>query len=290
VISTVSKLFQNRFSELFYHSLGYGFIEVNRMKVWKLIITTALAVVAVALLIASVFAYMGGPGFYSPNGAYSGGMMGGAYNNQQYPTQPNTPTPTTPAYSYQYGHGGCMRSGWNGYGGPVYSNNGAAITIDAAVTIAQRYLTSLNNPDLAIDEVEEYTQNFYVLFYEKRTGNGAFEMLIDKYNGGIYPEMGPNIMWNTKYGMMSGGMMGWLGGTPTAAMPITVDQAKANAQQYLNTNLAGTTVGDVTIFYGYYHIDVLLSGNTYGMLSVNGYTGQVWYHNWHGTFVQQVEL
>src|SRR3989304_1568172 len=132
------------------------------MKVWKLIIATALAVVAVALLTASVFAYMGGLRFYSPNGAYAGGMMGGAYNNQQYPTQPNTPTPTTPAYPYQYGHGGCMRSGWNGYVGPAYSNNGAAITVDAAVTIAQRYLTSLNNPDLAIDEVAEYTQHFYV--------------------------------------------------------------------------------------------------------------------------------
>jgi hypothetical protein len=72
-------------------------------------------------------------------------------------------------------------------------------------------------------------------------------------------------------------------------MPVTVDQAKANAQQYLNANLAGTTVGDMDTFYGYYHIDVLVSGGTYGMLSVNGYTGQVWYHNWHGTFVQKVE-
>jgi hypothetical protein len=179
----------------------------------------------------------------------------------------------------------------NGYIGSAYSNNGpATITIDTAVTVAQRYLASLNNPDLAIDEVEEYTQNFYVLYYEKTTGIGAFEMLIDKYNGNIYSEMGPNMMWNTKYGMMSAGMMGTYRTPPTAVMPITVDQAKASAQQFLNANLPGTTVGNVTTFYGYYHIDVLLSGNTYGMLSVNGYTGQVWYHNWHGNFVQQVEL
>ena len=58
--------------------------------------------------------------------------------------------------------------------------------------------------------MEEYTQNFYVLFKEKSTGIGAFEMLIDKYTGSIYPEMGPNMMWNTKYGMMNGGMMGWI--------------------------------------------------------------------------------
>jgi len=268
------------------------------MKAWKVIIATALAVVAVALLTASVFAYMGGTGIYSPYGtytnsaygAYSGGMMGGmmgnAYGYPQYSAQSSASAP----YNYQY-RGGCHGIlGYNGYAGSAYSNNGAAITIDTAVTIAQRYLTSLNNPDLAIDEVEEYTQNFYVLFYEKNTGNGAFEMLIDKYTGGIYPEMGPNMMWNTKYGMMSGGMMSWVRGTPTAVMPITVDQAKANAQQYLNAKLAGTTVGDATTFYGYYHIDVLLSNKTYSMLSVNGYTGQVWYHSWHGTFVQQVEL
>ena len=27
-----------------------------------------------------------------------------------------------------------------------------------------------------------------------------------------------------------------------------------------------------------------------GMLSVNGYTGQVWYHTWHGPFVQLKDL
>lgn len=26
-----------------------------------------------------------------------------------------------------------------------------------------------------------------------------------------------------------------------------------------------------------------------GMLSVNGYTGQVWYHTWHGTFIASSE-
>ena len=115
-------------------------------------------------------------------------------------------------------------------------------------------------------------------------------MLIDKYIGAIYPEMGPNMMWNTKYGMMSGGMMGWITGTQTGAMTITVEQAKVNAQQFLSVNYPGTTVGSTDTFYGYYHIDVQSAGNTYGMLSVNGYTGQAWYHTWHGAFMQAVEL
>jgi hypothetical protein len=72
-------------------------------------------------------------------------------------------------------------------------------------------------------------------------------------------------------------------------MTVTVDQAKTNAQLFLNANYAGTTVGDLATFYGYYHVDVLQASKTYGMLSVNGYTGQVWYHTWHGAFIQAVE-
>ena len=243
--------------------------------------------------------------------SYSGGMMGGGmmggYAYPSYtqaptstqPTQTSTPattTPTTQTYPYQYYGGmGCGMMGRSGYFAPPasYSTSpnsvvpAAPITLTTAVTIAQNYLTSLNNPNLAIAQVEEYSQNFYVQTYEKNTGVGAFQMLIDKYTGAISPEPGPNMMWNTKYGMMSGGMMGTYVGTPTAAMPINVNQAKTNAQQFLNTYYPGTTVGDTTTFYGYYNIEVLNAGNTYGMLSVNGYSGQVWYHTWHGTFIQE---
>jgi hypothetical protein len=27
-----------------------------------------------------------------------------------------------------------------------------------------------------------------------------------------------------------------------------------------------------------------------GMLGVNGYSGQVWHHNWHGTFIGNKEV
>jgi hypothetical protein len=269
------------------------------MKTWKIITIVGAILVATAIVTATAFAYMGGRGFYTPYGtntasdaygSYSGGimgggMMGGGYYGYQYGTQPNQAAPASPG---QYRGGGCR--GWNGYVGYPTTTMASPITIGTAVNVAQQYLTSLNNGDLAIDEVEEYTQNFYVLFYEKSTGFGAFEMLFDKYTGSIYPEMGPNMMWNTKYGMMSGGMMGWTQGTTATAMTVTVEQAKTYAQQFLNMNYPGTTVGDIDTFYGYYHIDVLSMGNTYGMLSVNGYTGQVWYHTWHGTFIQAIEL
>ena len=74
--------------------------------------------------------------------------------------------------------------------------------------------------------------------------------------------MGPNMMWNTKYGMMRGGILGGIFGTPTTTMTVTATQATANAQQYLNTYLPGTTTGDVTTFYGYYTIEVLKRHHT----------------------------
>jgi hypothetical protein len=42
--------------------------------------------------------------------------------------------------------------------------------------------------------------------------------------------------------------------------------------------------------YGYFTFDVLRDGRPVGMLSVNAYTGQVWYHGWHGAFVREKEL
>ncbi len=177
------------------------------------------------------------------------------------------------------------------------------ITIDTAVQLFENYLTRLGNPNLGLHEVEEYTNNFYATFYEKNTGIFAFQMLIWKpgsiWTGGmmgngmmsgiVMPEPGPNVMWNTKYDVMEG-MMGIYRQLPTSNMTVTREQAKAIAQQYLDTTFSDTSAGDVDTFYGYYNVDVLSNGNTFGMLSVNGYTGQVWYHSWHGTYIQTVTI
>jgi hypothetical protein len=260
------------------------------MKNLKIITIMAVAFVAAALLVSTVAA-MG------PFGGFGGGMMGRGYG-YGYPTQPGVTTPTAPngqyyqpVYPFQFG-GGCMgRFGFNrGYTTAPYTYTGTPLTITQAETIAQNYVAAINNPDLIVKQVEEYSANFYVQVNEQSTGNGAFQLLINKYTGSIYPEMGPNMMWNTKYGMMRGGILGGIFGTPTATMAVTATQATTNAQQYLTSYLPGTTTGDVATFYGYYTIEVLNGTTPYGMLSVNGYSGQVWYHNWHGTFIQELEV
>ena len=69
------------------------------------------------------------------------------------------------------------------------------------------------------------------------------------------------------------------------------DQALDFAQQWLDQNLPGTLVAEkADTFYGYYTIHVMKDGQVYGMLSVNDYTGEVWYHTWHGNFVEMKEL
>ena len=154
-----------------------------------------------------------------------------------------------------------------------------------------------NNADLQVVELMAFEKNFYAQVGEKSTKVNAFELLIDPYTGVVWPEYGPNMMWNTKYGHMNGmgGMMGqgWGGegiGQPTADMPVKLDQARENAQAYLDARKSGLTIEeDTDVFYGYYTVHTLdKDGNTVGMLSVNGYTGRVWYHNWHGKFIGMV--
>lgn len=153
---------------------------------------------------------------------------------------------------------------------------------------AQKYLKDLDNQDLALTEVMEFSNHFYVEVKEKSTGIHAFELLINKYNGAVYPEPGPNMMWNTKYGHM--GVMMWRWGQEAPPMTVNPEQAKTNAQRFLDANLPGTKVEEADTFYGYYTLHVLKDSKIYGMLSVNGYSGDAWYHMWHGTFMGEKEL
>jgi hypothetical protein len=201
-------------------------------------------------------------------------------------------------------------------GGPRVSQNTAPVTsIDAAAARAREVLVSYGGPDLVVTEVMAFSNHFYVLVKEKSTGVGAIELIVER-SGFVHPEPGPAIMWNTKYGHMAGfgargrtgrgygpGMMGGRGygfgpgyppGQPGAAAPpaqqIATDRAKQIATEYLAQAVPGTTPDEGAAFYGYFTFDVERDGRPVGMLSVNAYTGQVWYHNWHGTFVAEKDF
>lgn len=174
--------------------------------------------------------------------------------------------------------------------GSVKPGAGTPLSLDDAVEAAEEYLAAYGNSDLALTEVMEFSDNFYAEVVEQSTGIHAFEILIDRFTGDVYPEPGPNMMWNTKYGHM-GGMMGGWQRSPSGAPSVSPEQAQKIAQQWLDRYLPGTSIAQkADAFYGYYTIHVMKGDQIYGMLSVNGYTGQVWYHTWHGNFISMKEL
>jgi hypothetical protein len=222
----------------------------------------------------------------------AGGMMGG---------QPGQPGQGCPGGTGGQGQGGGMMGG-----NPAQPNaNGPRLSGEQAREAVSVYLnTYYKDQNLAIAEIMEFQNNFYARINEQATGINAFELLVDPYAGNVWPEYGPNMMWNTKYGHMgtgTGGMMGrgmmagnMMGGNaqpnqPTADMPVSALQAVQDAQQYLDTQSTGLTAeAQPDTFYGYYTIETVKDGQVLGMLSVNGYTGQVWYHTWHGSFIGTV--
>ncbi len=295
---------------------------MTQKKRFVLLTTAAIsALVLVGVLATAVFAQGTGPGMMQ--GQSKGpGMMGSTAPIT--PTQPISPTGRG-GYGFgpgmmggnggfggmmqrfgdfgrgmmrRFGYGGPGMMGGQGYGqpgvtGPRLTN--AQVQKAVADYLARYY----NNPDLEVVELMEFEQNFYAQVAEKSTKINAFELLIDPFTGAVQPEYGPNMMWNTKYGhmtgmsgMMRGGMMGGMTNglapvQPTADMPVKSDQVARLAQAYLDAQKTGLTVEKgLDVFYGYYTVHTLdKDGKTVGMLSVNGYTGQVWYHTWHGAFV-----
>ena len=190
--------------------------------------------------------------------------------------------------------GGMMGGGY-GPGGPVTAS---PLSIEEAQDAVQAYLDDLGNSDLALKEVMIFDNHAYAEIVEKSTGIGAMEVLVDPASGSVYPEHGPNMMWNLKYSGMSGMMGGMMGGwrnpqngpQPSAEMPVSAEQAVELAQKYLDQYMPGVQVeGHADPFYGYYTLHTSRGGQITGMLSVNGYSGQVFPHTWHGAFITMSE-
>ena len=273
---------------------------MKTLKWFGIIAVVAVAAFLVGTAVSSAFAQVGGPwgnwgrgmmGGYNgvQNGTYGPGMMGGY-----------TPNATQP-YSGTFGYGMMGRGGMMGsYVGGNVNPNAKPITLEQAEQSAAQYAQSLG-ANLQVAEVMQFDNGFYADIVEKDTGIGAQEILIDQYTGAAFPEYGPNMMWNIKYGHMgrggmtlaphaSAGVGSWFNQQPSSKLTVTPDQARQYAQAYLDQAQPGPKVGeDIVQFYGYYTLHTFKDGKEFGMLSVNGYSGQVWYHTWHGAFIASSE-
>lgn len=158
---------------------------------------------------------------------------------------------------------------------------GARLTLDDAKAKMEAYLAGEANLKLA--EIMEFQDNFYGVVLEKDSERGAMELLLDPYTGSVYPEHGPNMMWNEKYGHMGG----WYA---TTAGTLTLNEAKVKAQAALDNLVPGASVEETgSQFYGYFTLDYTVNGQIAGMLSVHN-NGQTFVHTWHGAFMAEVEL
>jgi hypothetical protein len=160
------------------------------------------------------------------------------------------------------------------------------LSFEKVKQLSQDYLSNYSQ-NLEIAEIMEFSKNYYIEVIEEDTGIGAMELLVDKSTGQIFPEYGPNMMWNTKYGMHSRMRSPGSG----LDMPVDKEEAIEIADRYLSRSGIDEYVTDeAEMFYGYYTIHTTdEDGNIAGMLSVNGLTGDVWYHNWHGIFIGMEE-
>lgn len=294
--------------QVFFHHL-----EVEMNKTLKIVLIVAAALVVTGGLL--VAGFLAGRVFTGRLGGFPGSMMYARYNS--YPAQPGGLKQDAPLYSPSDQPGRDGRAGRRGSGYPMFDrsntgcggcySSGAATTaeplsLEAVETAVQKYLDTLNNDDLTISEVMIFDNQAYARVVEKSTGMGALELLVDHATQAVYPERGANMMWNQKYGHMSGrGVMGrgmrGMGSAylvnPTVKsvedMTISPEKAVQIAQDYLDQSQAGETAGEAEPFYGYYTLDILKDGKVTGMLSVNGFSGQIIVHTWHGAFLEMSE-
>jgi len=97
-------------------------------------------------------------------------------------------------------------------------------------------------------------------------------------------------------GMRGGGMMGgpfgdptWGSGRPRTAPTVSPAEAERIADEWLEAQGTRLRAGEAEPFPGYYTLHTLRGDRVEGMLSVNAYTGAVWYHWWHGRFLEMEE-
>jgi hypothetical protein len=183
-----------------------------------------------------------------------------------------------------------------GYAPGMMSNSRLAQTQpldspEAAQAAFARYLGVVDNRNVALDEVMQFQWYYYASVKDTTTADGAFELLANPRTGFVSPEFGPGMMWNTQYRLMRAwGMLNGLWGRPAVEPSLSSDQAQQLAQHWLDQNQPGGVTGTLHAFPGYYTLHIAQAGEIAGIVSVNAYTGQVWYHTWLGPFVASMQV
>lgn len=192
---------------------------------------------------------------------------------------------------FEPGHGGMM------FNRKEIKDSGEKINVDELEKYVDKYIGQFNEK-LVIGDIFIYEDSdYYFSIMEEETGLGAMELLVNPYTGDIHPEFGPNMMWNLKYGMHGGmgyGMMRsneYNYSSNFEGNTISPEDAHDIAVKYVESNYSDeySVPSDFHEFYGYYTFHIEKDDRDVAMFSVNGLTGEVWFHDWHGTVSEVIE-
>lgn len=174
-------------------------------------------------------------------------------------------------YNYSYYSPG---SGMMGNMMALYYPGVRPITQDVALrnmeSLARKY-----GSNVEVEDLMAFSSNYYAVLKDAASGQGLDEVLVDRYSGSAYPEPGPNMMWNTRFGA---------GRVQAGGAGYDLNGAKRLAEDFLTGYLPGAQVLESEAMPGYYTFDFGRK-EIEGMLSVNAYSGQIWVHTWHGFYL-----
>lgn len=231
----------------------------------KNIIIGLLVLAVITLLVFIAFRPMMYSSSYRPDGYQSGSMGPGMMGNQ--------------GYNYSYGPG--MMGGNMMMGGmmALYYPESKPITQDEAIRNMQSFVQQYG-PETEVEDFMAFSSNYYGVVKDTNSNQDIAEVLVDRYSGYAYPEPGPNMMWNTRYGA---------GREQAENVSYDLAGSKKLAEEFLTGYLPEAQIMESHQMPGYYTFDFGRQ-EIEGMLSVNAYSGQIWVHTWHGFYLGEMNV
>jgi hypothetical protein len=174
-----------------------------------------------------------------------------------------------------YGMNGAGRTMVSGMMGNLISREqlttlNSIASVDQANTAFQAFISSTGS-SLSVGGIWEYN-NAYKAELVDTNGARAFDLLADKITGVVTPDMGFSMMMNASYskGLYKKYKFG-------KSFSVTPEQATTIAQNFVDNNDLGYTLGAPVTYPGYYKFHTQDASYALGMdIMVNGYNGGVW--------------
>ncbi len=228
-------------------------------------IIIGLLVLAVIILLAFLaFRPMMYSSSYNSGGYQSGQMGPGMMNN--------------PGYNYSYGSG-MMGNMMAGNMMALYYPESRPIPQDEAIRNMQLFAHQYG-PNIEVEDFMTFSSNYYGVVKDANSSQEIAEVLVDRYSGSAYPEPGPNMIWNTQYGA---------GRAQAEGVTYDLAGSKKLAEEFLTGYLPEAQIMESHEMPGYYTFDFGRK-DIEGMLSVNAYSGQIWVHTWHGSYLGDMNV